>query len=243
MPSQNEKFSRWHIFETVDAVAQHVAEWLCALASARDGEFAICLSGGSTPRRLYQLLANPTFASRIPWSRIHWFWGDERFVPHDDPASNYRMAYDALFSCVPISKERLHPIPTEGLSPQQAAASYQALLQRFYGDEQLDQDRPIFDVTLLGVGEDGHTASLFPGSLALLEDRHWVLAVIGKASTARITLTYPALNSSRNLAFLVTGSSKKDVLAEIRAGSTAPAARVRPIGSLDWFVDRAAIPG
>jgi 6-phosphogluconolactonase len=242
MPSQSEKLSKWHIFETADAVAEHVAEWLCALACARDGQFAICLSGGSTPRRLYKHLAGPPFASRIPWNRIHWFWGDERFVPHDDPASNYRMAYDALFSCVPISKERLHPIPTEGLSSQQAAASYQALLQRFYGQKWLDQDRPIFDVTLLGVGEDGHTASLFPGTSALLEDRQWVVAVVSKASEARITLTYPVLNSSRNLAFLVTGSNKKNVLAEIRAGSTAPAARVRPIGGLDWFVDRAAVP-
>lgn len=97
MPSQTEKLGRWHIFETADAVAEHVAEWLCALACARDGELAICLSGGSTPRPLYQRLASPGFASRVPWSRIHWFWGDERFVPHDDPASNYRMAYDALF--------------------------------------------------------------------------------------------------------------------------------------------------
>jgi len=243
MPSQSEKLGKWHIFETADAVAKHVAEWLCALACTRDGEFAICLSGGSTPRRLYQHLARPPFVSRLPWSRIHWFWGDERFVPHDDPASNYRMAYDALFSCVPISKERLHPIPTEGLSPQQAAAGYQALLQRFYGDKQLDRDRAIFDLTLLGVGEDGHTASLFPGSLALLEERDWVLAVVSKASEARITLTYPALNSSRNLAFLVTGASKKNILAEIRAGSAAPAARVRPIGGPDWFVDHAAAPG
>jgi len=242
MPSQSEKLGKWHIFETADAVAKHVAEWLCALACAREGEFAVCLSGGSTPRRLYQPLARPPFVSRLPWSRIHWFWGDERFVPHHDPASNYRMAYDALFSCVPISKERLHQIPTEGLSPQQAAAGYQALLQRFYGDKQLDRDRAIFDVTLLGVGEDGHTASLFPGSLALLEERDWVLAVVGKASEARITLTYPALNSSRNLAFLVTGASKRNILAKIRSGSAAPAARVRPIGDLDWFVDHAAAP-
>jgi 6-phosphogluconolactonase len=243
MPNQTEKLGRWHIFETADAVAEHVAEWLCALACAHDGEFAICLSGGSTPRRLYQRLAGPTFASRVPWSRIHWFWGDERFVPHEDPASNYRMAYEALFSSVPISKDRLHPIPTEGLSPQQAAANYQALLQRFYGNKRLSGGQSIFDVTLLGVGEDGHTASLFPSSSTLLENRRWVLAVVGKVTETRITLTYPALNSSRNLAFLVTGANKRSILAKIRAGSTAPpAARVRPIGCLDWFADRAAVP-
>ena len=102
MPSQTEKLGSWRIFETDESVAEHVAEWLCDLVCARDDEFAICLSGGSTPRRLYMRLACPTFASRVPWHRIHWFWGDERFVPHDDAASNYRMAYDALFSCVPI---------------------------------------------------------------------------------------------------------------------------------------------
>ena len=242
MPSQTEKLGSWRIFETAEAVAGHVAEWLCDLVCARDDEFAICLSGGSTPRRLYQRLASPTFASRVPWNRIHWFWGDERFVPHDDPASNYRMAYDALFSCVPISKDHLHPIPTEGLSPQQAASSYQALLQHFYGRTRLNQNRPIFDVTLLGIGDDGHTASLFPDSLALRENRQWVLAVVSEARGTRITLTYPVLDSSRNLAILATGANKKDILKRIRAGDTSlPAALVRPIGNLYWFVDRAAL--
>lgn len=241
MPSQTEEFGRWHIFETADAVADHTAEWLCALACAQDGELAICLSGGSTPRSLYERLSNPAYVSRIPWSRIHWFWGDERFVPYNDPASNYRMAYDALFSHVPISKDRLHPIPTEGLSPVQAAANYQALLQRFNANKRWGVGQSIFDLTLLGVGEDGHTASLFPGSVSLLENKQWVLAVVSKKNEARITLTYPALNSSRDLAFLVTGANKKNILTEIRAGNTAlPAARIRPIGRLDWFVDRAA---
>jgi len=242
MPSPIEKSGRWRIFETADAVAEHVAEWLCALTCAHDGKFAICLSGGSTPRRLYQRLAAPTFASRLPWNRIHWFWGDERFVPHDNPVSNYRMAYDSLFSRVPISKDHLHPIPTEGLSPQQAAANYQALLQRCYGRKRLNQNRPIFDVTLLGVGEDGHTASLFPGSLALKENRQWVLAVIGEAPETRITLTYPVLDSSRNLVVLATGTNKRGILERIRAGDTSlPAARIRPIGNLCWFVDRTAL--
>jgi len=243
MSSQTAKFNRWHIFETANAVAEHVAEWLCALACAHDSELAICLSGGSTPRLLYQRLADPVFASRVPWSRIHWFWGDERFVPHDDPASNYRMAYDALFANVPVSQNHLHPIPTEGLSPQQAAADYQALLQRFYVNERHSVGQSIFDVTLLGVGADGHTASLFPGSLALLENQQWVLAIVDKARGARITLTYPALNSSRNIAFIVTGANKKSILAKILTGSSVPpAARICPFGRLDWFVDRAAMP-
>jgi 6-phosphogluconolactonase len=153
------------------------------------------------------------------------------------------MAYDALFSNIPVSQNHLHPIPTEGLSPQQAAADYQALLQRVYVNERDSIGQSIFDVTLLGVGADGHTASLFPGSFALQENQQWVLAVVDKARGARITLTYPALNSSRNLAFIVTGVNKKNIMAKILTGSSAPpAARIRPIGRLEWFVDRAAMP-
>ena len=243
MHSQTAKLGEWRVYETAEAVAEHAAEWLCALACACQREFAICLSGGSTPRRLYQQLGSSGIASRFPWTRVHWFWGDERFVPHDDPASNYRMACDALFSHVPVSKDRIHAIPTEGVSPDQAAANYQMLLQRYYGKRRFDVKRPIFDVTLLGVGEDGHTASLFPNSLALQENRRWVLAVFGEARVTRITLTYPTLDSSRNLAFLATGTSKKNILARIRAGdSRLPAARVRPVGDLCWFADHAAMP-
>lgn len=234
----------WRLYETAEAVAEHAAEWLSALASSCNGEVAICLSGGSTPRRLYQRLASDSLAARIPWNQIHWFWGDERFVAHDDPASNYRMAYDALFSRVPVSQDRIHPIPTQGLSPEGAAAAYQTLLQGYYGNKRLDVNRSIFDVTLLGVGEDGHTASLFPGSSALRDDRRWVRAVVGEADQARVTLTFPVLNSSRNVAFLVTGENKKKILAQIRAGDgSMPVARIRPVGRLYWFVDRAAVPG
>lgn len=242
MPKPTDGPGEWRVFDTAEAVAEHAAEWLCALARSRDREVAICLSGGSTPQRLYQRLASAPVASRMPWNRIQWFWGDERFVPHDDPASNYRMAYDALFSRIPISKERIHPIPTEDLSPEQAAESYQSLLQNYYGDNRLDANRSIFDVTMLGVGEDGHTASLFPGNSSLQEDRQWVLPVLGATSQTRITLTYPVLNSSSNLAFVATGANKKSILARIRAGDmTLPAALVRPVGRLYWFVDQPAL--
>ena len=153
------------------------------------------------------------------------------------------MAYDTLFSRVPVSKDRIHAIQTEGISPERAAANYQMLLQGYYGKKRFDVERPIFDLTLLGVGENGHTASLFPNSVALRENRRWVLAVIGEERQTRITLTYPTLDSSRNLAFLATGASKKNILARIRAGDTQlPAARVRPVGHLCWFADRAAMP-
>jgi 6-phosphogluconolactonase len=230
------------VFESAEALAQGSAEWLCALAQASSREFAVCLSGGSTPKRLYETLATPAIASRFPWPRVHWFWGDERFVPHDDPESNYRMVREALLSRVPIPAENIHPVPTEGLSPEQAAADYEATLKRYYGADKLTPSRPLFDVNLLGVGEDGHTASLFPGQPALQETQRWVVAVIGAKSNARITLTYPALDSSRDLVFLVTGNAKRDILARVRAGDRSlPAAMVRPLGGLHWFGDRAAL--
>ena len=158
---------RSRTFQSAETLAQGVAEWLCALGQAKDGDFAVCLSGGSTPRRLYEWLATPGNASRFPWNRSHWFWGDERFVPHEHPDSNYRMARDALLSRVPIPDDNIHAVPTEGLSPEQAAVAYETTLKRFYGADVLSPERPLFDVTLLGIGEDGHTASLFPGQPAI----------------------------------------------------------------------------
>jgi 6-phosphogluconolactonase len=230
-----------HTFENAETLAQDVAEWLCDLAQASGRAFAVCLSGGSTPRRLYELLAAPDIASRFPWSRAHWFWGDERFVPHDSRDSNYGMAREAFLSRVPAPAHHIHAIPTEGLSPEQAATAYEATLKRFYGADTLTAGRPLFDVTLLGVGENGHTASLFPDQPALQEIRRWVVAVIGLKSEPRITLTYPALDSSRDVAFVATGKGKRQVVARAQSGDRAiPAGLVRPIGRLHWFTDHAA---
>jgi 6-phosphogluconolactonase len=230
-------------FESAAVLARDVAEWLCNLARASDSAFAVCLSGGSTPRRMYENLAAPEIASRFPWSRAHWFWGDERFVPHDHPDSNYRMAHEAFLSRVPVPDSNIHAIPTEGLSPDQAATAYEMTLKRFYGADVLAADRPLFDVTLLGIGDDGHTASLFPGQPALRETQRWTVAVVGAKAEARITLTYPALDSSRDLAFLATGPEKRGVVARAQKGDKAiPAAAVRPVGRLYWFTDRAAAP-
>jgi 6-phosphogluconolactonase len=232
------------VFENAGTLAQGVAEWLCRLAQASDGDFAICLSGGSTPRRLYETLATPAIAARFPWQRTQWFWGDERFVPQDHPDSNYRMTREALLSRVPIPGDNIHPVPTEGLSPEQAAAAYETILKRFYGADLLVPDRPLFDVALLGIGENGHTASLFPGQPALQETRRWAVAAAGAKSEPRITLTYPALNSSRDVAFLATGEGKREMVARAQAGDrTIPAGMIRPVGRLHWFMDRAAAPG
>jgi len=229
------------VFENAEALARNGAEWLCSLARASERAFALNLSGGSTPRRLYECLAAPNIASRFPWNRAHWFWGDERFVPHDHPDSNYRMAREAFLARVPVPPDNIHAVPTEGLSPDQAAAAYETTLKRFYGADALDPDRPLFDVTLLGIGDDGHTASLFPGQPALRETRRWAVAVIGAKAEARITLTYPALDSSRDLAFVVTGREKREVVARAMDGDrTIPAGAVRPVGRLHWLMDRAA---
>jgi 6-phosphogluconolactonase len=231
-------------FESAETLAHDVAEWLCGLAQATDRVFAVCLSGGSTPRRLYECLAAPQIASRFPWSRSHWFWGDERFVPHAHPDSNYRMAREALLSRVPVPDGNIHAVPTEGLSPDEAAIDYETTLKQFYGADTLAPGRPLFDVMLLGIGEDGHTASLFPGQPTLQETSRWAVAVIGAKAEARITLTYPVLDSSREVAFLVTGKEKRRVVARAQAGDRMlPAAAVHPIGRLHWFMDRAAASG
>jgi 6-phosphogluconolactonase len=228
-------------FEDAEALAHQVAEWVCERALASKGKLAICCSGGSTPKRLYEVMAEPAMAARFPWGRVHWFWGDERFVPQDHPDSNYRMVRDALFSRVAVPGSNIHAVPTANLSPEQSAAAYERTLKDFYGADTIDPRRPLFGVTLLGIGEDGHTASLFPGHPALVEERRWALAVIGAKSEPRITLTYPALDSSRDAVFLVTGANKRTVVARAQAGDrTLPAGRIRPIGRLHWFTDRAA---
>jgi 6-phosphogluconolactonase len=230
-------------FETIEALAHDAAQWLRALAQASDRDFAVCLSGGSTPRPLYERLADPAFAASFPWRRTHWFWGDERFVPHEHPDSNYRMARDAFLARVGAPADTIHPIPTEGLSPEQSAAAYETTLKRFYGAGTLAPGRPLFDVNLLGIGEDGHTASLFPGQPALHETERWVVAVVGAKPLARITLTFPALDSSRDVAFLVAGKAKRGAVARAQAGDPAiPAAMVHPTGRLRWLMDKDAAP-
>jgi 6-phosphogluconolactonase len=225
-----------------DLLARRVADWLLALATESVGDFAVALSGGSTPRRLYRVLATAPYDTAFPWLRTQWFWGDERCVPPDSADSNYRMAREALLDMAPIPMGNIHPIPTRLAGPVQAAVAYEDMLQSFYGAATLDPDRPLFDVTLLGLGADGHTASLFPGSTALLERERWVVPVAGPKAEARITLTYPALESTRHAAFLVEGEQKRAILARLRRGDeTLPAARLHPVGSLSIFTDTAAI--
>jgi 6-phosphogluconolactonase len=223
------------------AVAGRVAAWMCALASAPGQRFAVALSGGTTPRRLYQCLAEPAHLDRFPWARTHWFWGDERFVPPQNSQSNFGMVQSALLGRAPVPRGNVHPIPTESGSPEAAASQYEQVLKSFYGENTLDAARPLFDLTLLGLGPDGHTASLFPGDAGLRERERWAIAVADAKGEPRITLTYPALESSRNVAFVVTGKEKAAILARFcRGDETLPAARLQPVGGLRVFADAAA---
>lgn len=232
--------TRREVATDADAVAARAAELLATELAASHGPVAVCLSGGSTPRRLYLLLATQPWRGRIPWERTHWFWGDERCVPPDHPDSNQGMVRRAMLDSVNAPAANVHPVRTQGLTPDAAAMAYEAELRRHYGGAALEAGRPLFSVNLLGLGEDGHTASLFPGTPALQERQRWAVAVIGARPEPRISLTYPALNSARLTLMLVTGGGKRAVLAQLAAGADLPAAHIRPAGSMVWLLDRAA---
>jgi 6-phosphogluconolactonase len=198
------------------------------------------LSGGSTPRTLHGLLASD-FRDQIPWADVHVFWGDERYVSPDDPDSNYRMARETLLDHVPCPAGNIHPMPTHFPSPDAAAREYEKTLRTYFGTEW-----PHFDLLLLGLGEEGHTASLFPGSPALEERTRWVVAVKAPADPSlRLTLTLPALTRAANIYVLVTGSKKASALHHVLTDGTDaniyPAAGVRLTpGTLIWWIDREA---
>jgi 6-phosphogluconolactonase len=229
------------------ALAEAAADRVLARMAANSGRVAICLTGGSSPKQLYRLLATDTYRSKIPWDRVHWFIGDERYVPPADPLNNMSMARQAfLDQCAPQSN--VHPIPTDTASPDnpdKSAELYEGELKSFYGAEELDPSRPLFDLVLMGVGPDGHTASLFPDYPALEETKRWVVGV-PKAHVEpfvpRVTLTLPALGSCREMLFEVAGSEKRAILTRVLAGRNLPANRAQSIGETIWLVDKAALP-
>jgi 6-phosphogluconolactonase len=207
------------------------------------GRITVALSGGSTPQHLYSLLASPDYKDQIPWSNVELFWGDERCVPPDHPESNFRMAQEALLSKIKIPPENIHRMRGEQ-ETQAAAAEYEKELQKTFG---LNSGAlPRFDLILLGIGEDGHTASLFLGSEALNETKHLVVApFVAKLNSYRLSLTLPVLNNAANVWFLVMGATKADAVKQaLSASSDLPAARVQPVnGKLTWWVTRDAAPG
>lgn len=237
--------SNQHAFTVLDdpqAVAEHAAAWLAEmLDTGAQSRKAVCLSGGQTPRLLYQTLAEPRYVAALPWPRVHWFWSDERWVAPSHERSNYGMAQRALLAHAPVAGQNVHPIPTHAANPLQASELYENELQTYYGGTVLEPARPLFDVTFLGVGEDGHTASLFPGSEVLRERARWVRAVLD-AAEPRITLTLPAIESSAELVFLVTGAAKRNIMKAIAERSRdLPVSCVHPVGRVHWLVDRAAV--
>jgi len=226
------------------ALAESAAQNLVARARENTGEPAICLTGGSTPKRLYQLLAAPEWRDQLPWQRVHWFIGDDRFVPPDDGLSNIGMARRAfLDSCAP--PQNVHPIPTDAASPDEAAWLYEQMLRDFQTRHRTD-GAPLFDLVLLGVGPDGHTASLFPGDPAASETGRWAVGV-PQAHVApfvpRVSLTLPCLAQCREMLLLASGPGKRAILSRVFAGEDLPAARAQSTrGETWWLIDKDAAP-
>lgn len=231
--------------ELFSAAAEEVVKAANEAVAAR-GRFTIALSGGSTPKSLYNLLATNA-RTVLPWDKMFFFWGDERHVPPTDPESNYRMTEEAMLSKVPVPPGNVFRIQAENPDADAVAAEYEKTLRKFF---KLDSGAvPHFDLILLGLGPDGHTASLFPGTAALKEKSRLVVANwVEKLKTHRLSLTLPALNAGRCVAFLVSGTDKatvlKTVLEEDAPGEQYPAKLVRPSdGNLIWLMDRAAASG
>jgi 6-phosphogluconolactonase len=234
------------VFPDLPKASQALAERLVEEAKevlATKDRFSMVLSGGATPRILYRLLAGE-YSSEISWDKVHVFWGDERCVPMESKDSNFGMASEALVSKVQLPSENIHRIPGEIMPPEKAAETYERMLQEYFKPE--EEDSFLFDAMILGVGEDGHTASLFPGSSALVERNQWVLAVDAPSSFSprkRITLTFPLINRSKSIFFLASGTKKREVVREIlnnpgAARGLYPAAMILPEGSVAWYIDR-----
>ncbi len=228
-------------------VSRRGAELFVRMASERAGEnqrFSVALSGGSTPKTMFQLLASDEFRAQVPWGQVDLFWGDERCVPPDHADSNYRMTREALLERVPIPKENVYRIPADHQDRDKAAALYQETLRRYFGlgPGQL----PRFDLVYLGMGDDGHTASLFPGTKALAQERDFVTKnYVDKFQSYRITLTAPAINNAKHVVFLIAGAGKADRLHEVLEGPSdpdrLPSQLIQPEGGrLVYIVDQAA---
>ncbi|MGB0036245.1 MAG: 6-phosphogluconolactonase [Candidatus Acidiferrales bacterium] len=231
------------VFPDLEALSRGVLDETMHIlkdAITQRGRFAIALSGGHTPAKMYSMWAEE-YQAKTPWDRVHLFWGDERYVPPDDLLSNFRMTRETLLSQVPIPAANVHGVPTTIQPPDKAAEAYEAELRKFFGSA-----APEFDVQLLGLGIEGHVASLFPGSPALEEKTRWVLPVIAPAEPPqRLTLTPVVLNRGRNSFLLVAGENKREIMKALRAEpdsrpSAYPAGQIRPSGRLLWFLDQAA---
>ncbi|NDJ86000.1 MAG: 6-phosphogluconolactonase [Chloroflexi bacterium] len=231
-------------YPDISHLAEAMADYIvarCKSAIQENNQFTLVLTGGSTPRSLYSLLATEAYAEQIDWSRVHVFWGDERCVPLDHPDSNFRLAQETLLDHVPIPAENIYPMNGE-IDPAQAAAEYEHQLRMFFGKNA----DPIFDLLLLGMGEDGHTASLFPETAAIHEEARWAIAHhVDKLGAWRLTLTPVVINEAEHVAFIVAGANKAEALKHVVSGPYLPfdypSQIVKPLsGHLIWFIDQAA---
>lgn len=236
-----------HIENDINTLSLHVADWLVSyikeVLTKRD-RFTLALSGGSTPKKLYQLLATDVYKNKIDWSRVHIFWGDERHVPFTDEKNNAKMAYDTLLSHVAIPADHIHSVQTD-TEPHLSAFAYQALLHEYF-----DKQLYTFDLVLLGLGDNAHTLSLFPGyDEVIFEKQDWVKTFrLVEQNMYRVTLTAPVVNSAGRVAFLVTGNDKEPALQHVISGkydpTQYPAQIIKPLnGELYWFLDKAAASG
>ncbi len=233
-----------HIADNLTQLSEQISQQIVRLIRetlAKQGRFTFALSGGSTPQPLYSLLATK-YADKIPWEKVHFFWGDERYVEPTDKLSNVKMIRETLLDHLDIPIHHAHPMPTSFNDPEEAARNYEDLLRSFFPDA-----FPVFDLILLGLGEDGHTASLFPKSAILMEERKWVTVAQNspKPPPTRLTLTYPAINHASNIFFLVSGKKKAKAIEKIHEANADkkkyPAAGIQPVnGSLIWWLDKAA---
>lgn len=231
---------RVQISPDIESLAREAAEYLVTHINCGRHIYRLALSGGTTPRLLYQMLASPEFVSRIPWQKVELFWGDERFVSWEHKDSNFRMVRETLLSNPLIAPRLINGIPTD-TTLEDCVARYETTLQEYYGASVINPEQPFFDCVLLGIGADGHIASLLPNQPVLNERQAWVAGVPKGREESRITLTYPLLESGRTVMFLAAGAAKAEMVARARAGDTnLPAARLKPHGETIWFLDTAA---
>lgn len=233
----------FYTYNNLDELSYAVADWMVSYISdtlKNNDRFTISLSGGSTPQKLYTLLATEPYKQKIDWSKMHIFWGDERVVPFEDDRNNAKMTYDTLLNHVPVPASQVHVMKTD-IDPEAAAAQYDDILHRYF-----DQHETTFDFTLLGMGDDGHTLSIFPGSELVDEKSAWVKAIYVPAQKMyRITCTVPVTNKSAKVAFLTAGSNKASVLKQVTKGefnpTLYPSQLIHPgNGELYWFIDKEA---
>jgi 6-phosphogluconolactonase len=235
-----------HLYKDPEELSKEVAKWIAGRIAdtlKKQDRFTIALSGGSTPKALHKLLAAAPYKEKIDWTKLHVFWGDERAVPFEDERNNAKMAYDTLLNFVPVPASQIHIMRTD-IAPEQSAIEYEKILRQYFDPSALS-----FDLVLLGMGDDGHTLSLFPGTEVVHEETAWVTAFFLQAQDMfRITLTKTIVNRSACVAFLTTGTGKAHALKEVLKGTynpdLYPSQEIRPVaGELHWFVDEAAAAG